>query len=100
MNGPVAIHRREFLGVAAADHALDDPALVDALGSVRHHAPPVAEDGDRVRDRQDVVEEVGDEDDAAPAGAQPAQVFGQPEEPESIHARTMPASRRPCVSSS
>ena len=56
---------------ARADHALDDPALVDGRSDVgRRDLAAVAKDGDRVRNLQDVVEEMRDEDDASAALAQ------------------------------
>ena len=63
--------------VAAADHALDQPALVDGAGRLGGDEPAVAEDRDGVGDRQNVVEEVRDEDDAAAAGAHAAQHLEQ-----------------------
>ncbi len=61
----------------AADHLLDDPALVDRRHRLGGDALPVAEHGDRIRDLQDVVQEMRDEDDAAAAGAHPAQHLEQ-----------------------
>ena len=50
------------------DHALDHPALVDRRGGLGGDPLAVAEDRHRVGDRQDIVEKVRDEDDAAAAG--------------------------------
>ena len=64
--------------VAGADHAVDDPALVDGGARFGRDRPAVAEHRDAVADRQHVVEEMRDEHDAAPGLAQPAQQREQP----------------------
>ena len=61
----------EFLATRA-DHALDDPGLVDLRRDLgRLDLAAVAEDRDRVRDLENVVEEMRDEDDASAFLAQP-----------------------------
>ena len=50
--------------MAAADHLLDQPCLVDAGGVGRVDALAVAENRHAVRDGEHVVEKVGDEDEA------------------------------------
>ena len=57
-----------------ADHALDDPGLVDLWRHRRrHHLAAVAEDGDLVGDRQHILEEMRNEDETVAVVAQFAQ---------------------------
>ena len=59
--------------VSGADHAVDDPALVDGGTGLCRDRLAVAEYRYAVADRQHIIEEVGDEHDAAAGLAEAVQ---------------------------
>ncbi len=60
--GALAVEGAEGLQVLA-DHLGDEPGPVDVAREVLAHEPAVAEHREAVADREDLVEEVGDEED-------------------------------------
>ncbi len=54
----------------AAEHVLDQAQAVEVGGAFHDQLAAVAQDGDTVGQREDLIEEVGDEDDPEPPVAQ------------------------------
>ncbi len=74
----VMLGPREEVGRVAAHHLPDQRVLGHIGGDAGRDVPPIAEHRDAIRDRKDLLQAVGDEEDGGPGGLELPHLAEQP----------------------